>query len=205
MSFASAILGSLADFEPRERAAIATPTDKVSAAWPPPSPAPLRCFVYGQGFCDSEKSYFDDFLKRADLAAWLTEELDVEALFPETEVRTRPGDPDFLREQMRLAHELRLDFIVALQPIDTFDGAPTLRNELQDLANDEELRTRTFLFRPRTPPDRFHTFDAIASRLLAAQVLEYSRDAYSACHDIRDLIRAVVDAVREAKGSGRWA
>lgn len=179
--------------------------DEVSAQWPSPGvDDDIRCFVYGQGFCGSDKPYFPDFLKRVELADWLQNELNVLALFPETEVREIPGDPDFLRQELELAREQNVDFIVALQPLDTLAGAPTLRSELHDLANDRSLKERVFLFRPESPPPRYNTFDAIASRLPPNQVLEYREDEYVACSAIRDMLCGVVDVVRQAKALGLW-
>lgn len=48
--------------------------DRIRAAWPSTEGVPLSCFVYGQGFCGSDQSYFPDFEKRALIASWLTEE-----------------------------------------------------------------------------------------------------------------------------------
>lgn len=166
--------------------------DRIRAAWPSTEGVPLSCFVYGQGFCGSDQSYFPDFEKRALIASWLTE-AGVDVRFPETEVP--PGVVDFLAAQIELASHH--DLIVALQPKNTLLGAPTLRSELHDVASRKDLREKTWLFCPESGD--YATFEAIVSRLNPEHVVRYSDEMYDCCTGIRDRLTRIIEVVRFSK------
>ena len=149
----------------------------------------LNALVFGQGICLEDRPYFPDFQKRLDVAARI-EEGGHTARLPETEVAPpSPGDRDFLKREVQLAKSY--DICVALQPMNTVAGAPTLKLELADLAADPDTRTKVWLFRPDSYG--YDAFEAVASRFVDSQVFAYRADIYQQCEEVRDMLDHVLD------------